>query len=440
MAGTIWYPIGADAENDYRRCLVKAAMAFWSPLKAGDYPNDNEYFAPAYDGLARDAFAQVPPVLVPQAELPALIELVTGPGENHFACEEARERLVEGGTSVVAPLLEEIAKNPDEISPWAEGTLRRIAREPLGDRAVMIAALEGSSAGTGKLRPLALELLGTLGDAEFLATQNANDPAVCLAMGVSGDKRFLPALLTSASENDRARVNALLAIGRLKGTQELLSLENAWPAFPEDAQEAYAKALAAQASDAAIPILGKLIEDENPRVRFRAAIGLGATRSAAAGPCILTLLDDKKPEVFKVGLFWCTDTFILRPEQYFPKLVSRLTLDEDAAIVRPILDALTLMWQPGIGQWLSKGEDAAKRLDYAALAVWKDKSLISALNTMVKYHDARLAIDAIVVLLEMGQVPEAQAAADVIRRFDIEDVRWFCVRMRATGSPRPLRS
>jgi hypothetical protein len=430
MSGTIWYPIGQDGENDYRRCLVKAAMAFWSPLKASEFPNDAEYYAPAYAGLPRDAFLQMRPVPVPQDELPALIQAVTGPGDDHFACEEARERLVKAGTSVVAPLLEAIARSPDEISPWAEGTLRRIAREPLGDRAVMIKALEESSKGRAEVRALALELLGVLGDAEFLATEDPNDPAVSLAMGVSGDGRFLQALLRSASDGGPGRVNALLAIGRLKGTKELLSLEHSWPAFPDDAREAYAKALAAQASEAAIPILGTLIEDKNSRVRFRAAIGLGATRSAAAAPYVLKLLDDKTPEVFKVGLWWCTDTFILPPEEYFPNLVSRLRLDEDRDIVRPILDALTLMWEPGLGQWLSKGEDPARRLDYAMLRVWKDESLISALNTMIAYKDARLAIDAIVVLLRMGQVREAQRTADVIRRFDIEDVRWFCIRIR----------
>ena len=430
MAGTIWYPIGPDGENDYRRCLVKAAMAFWSPLKASEFPSDAEYYAPAYDGLSRDAFLQMRPVPASQDELAALIEAVTGPGEDHFACEEARERLVKAGTSVVAPLLDAIARGPDEISPWAEGTLRRIAREPLGDRAVMIKALEESSKGTGEVRALALELLGVLGDAEFLAAQDPDDPAVCLAMGVSGDERFLQALLKSASGGGRGRVSALLAIGSLKGTNELLSLENSWPAFPDDAKEAYAKALAAQASEAAISILGKLIEDENSRVRFRAAIGLGATRSAAAAPYILKLLDDKTPEVFKVGLWWCTDTFILAPEEYFPKLVSRLRLDEDREIVRPIVDALTLMWEPGLGQWLSKGEDPAKRLEYATLPVWNDESLISALNTMIEYKDARPAVDAIVVLLRMGRAPEAQTTADVIRRFDIEDVRWFCIRIR----------
>lgn len=430
MSGTIWYPIGPRGENDYRRCLVKAAMAFWSPLKAGDFPNDKEYYAPRYDGLARDAFSEVKPVAIPQDELPALIRRVTGPGEDHFACEEARERLVKAGSSVVAQLLEEISRRPDEISPWAEGVLRRIAREPLGDPSIMVKALEEATAGNGRVRVLALELLGVLGDADFLDGQDPNDPAVCFAMGVSGDKRFLPALLKSASGDGRAQVNALLAIGRLKGTKELLSLRTSWPGFREEAKEAYAKALAVQASEAAVPVLGKLIEDESWRVRFRAAIGLGATRSAKAGPYILKLLDDKKPEVFKVGLFWCTDTFILKPEEYFPKVVSRLKLDEDKEIVRPILHALTLMWEPGLGRWLSKGEDPAKRLNYAKLPVWKDKSLISALNTMIEHDDGRLASDAIIVLIRMGQAPRTQAAVDAIRRFDVEDIRWFCIRIR----------
>ncbi len=430
MSGTIWYPIGPDGEHDYRRCLVKAAMAFWSPLKAGDFPNDKDYYAPRYEGLALDAFRHVKPVAIPHDELTVLVQRVTGAGEDHFACEAARERLVRAGTTVVPQLLEEIARSPDEISPWAEGTLGRIAREPLGDRSIMVKALEEATGGSGRVRALALELLGVFDDAEFLAGQDADDPAVCLAMGVSGNERFLPALLNVASADGPAQMNALLAIGRLKGTKELLSLRGSWPDFREEAREAYAKALAAQASEAAIPVLGTLIEDESWRVRFRAAIGLGATRSATAGPYILKLLDDTRPEVFKVGLFWCTDTFILKPEEYFPKLVSRLKLDENKEIVRPILHALTLMWEPGLGRWLSKGEDPAKRLDYAKLSVWKDRSLIAALNTMVKYDDARLAIDAIIVLMRMGRAPSTQTAVDAIRRFDVEDIRWFCIRIR----------
>lgn len=440
MAGTIWYPIPPDAENDYRRCLVKAAEAFWSPLYGGNYPEDKEYFAPAYSGLPGDALSQAQPASIPQAELPGLIALVTtdqegSPSESNFACEAARERLVAAGTAVLPALLSAMAATPAQISPWAEGTVRRIVREPVGDRAVMLQALESAAQSTGVVRALVLEMLGTSGDAAFLEKQDTSDPAICFAMGVSRDKRFLPSLLKVASGTGPGQADALVAIGRLKGTQELLSLEGSWKGFDNKCKEAYARALAMQASEAAIPVLGELAEDANWRVRFRAAIGLGATRSTKAAPYILKLLGDESPAVFKVGLYWCTDTLLVQPEEYFPRLISRLALDEEPEIVKPILHALLLMWDPGRGQWLSKNEDPALRVDYPNLSVWKDEGLAGALRRMFAYKNARLVMDAMVVLMKMGAEIRPETVLSVLDGFSIEDKRRFCVRMREERMP-----
>ena len=440
MSGTIWYPIHPDGENDYRRCLVKAAMAFWSPLQAGDYPEEKKYFAPEYSGLPTYAPSRIKPQPIPKDELPGLIQLVSGAGNDHFACENARERLVKGGTTIVPALLKAMSEDPDNISPWAEGTLRRIAREPFGDTAVMIEALEGSAAQAGALRKLCLEMLGTLRDSAFLARQDANNPAVCLAMGLTNDSSLLPILLKPASERGPAQINALLAIGRLRGLQQLLSLRDSWRSFDEEAREAYAKALAMQASDEAILVLGELIRDENWRVRFRAAIGLGATRSKEAGPHILKVLDDDNPAVFKVGLYWCTDTFILEPGEYFPRLISRLNVKENKEIVRPILHAMILMWDSRLGQWLSKVEEKERRLDYSALKIWKSKSLTAALNHMIAYEDPRLVMAVIMVLIKMDAALDTKSVHRTPRGFAIEDKRWFCVKMRnyAVGRAAPI--
>jgi hypothetical protein len=430
MWGTIWYPIHPDGENDYRRCVVKAAMAFWSPLRAGDYPEDKEYFAPEYSDLPPYSPSQTRPAAIPKDELQGLIQIVTGAGDDHFACENARERLVGAGTSSVPDLLKAMSENPDNISPWAEGTLRRIAREPLGDTSVMIAALEVSATQAGALGDLCLEMLGSLRNSTFLARQDADNPAVCLAMGMTNDSSFLPILLKSASQEGPAQANALLAIGRLRGLRQLLSLRDSWRGFDDEAREAYAKALAMQASDEAIPLLGELIRDESWRVRFRAAIGLGATRSKEAGPHILKILDDDSPAVLKVGLYWCTDTFILEPAEYFPTLISRLNLEEDKEIVRPVLHAMILMWDSRLGQWLSKVEDKGERLDYPSLKIWRGESLTAALNHMISYEDPRLVMDVIMVLIKMDAALDTESVLRTLERFAIEDKRWFCVKMR----------
>jgi hypothetical protein len=429
MAGTFWYSLGAD-DRDYRRCLVKAAGAFWNPLQAGEYPNYREYYAPDYAGLPGETLSRIQPTPIPAAELDGLIALVTGSGEDPFACEAARERLFAAGTTVIAPLVEVMAKNAEEISPWAEGTVRRIVREPFGDAAPMVKALEEAVGTKGALRALAFEMLAASGDVEFLEQQDASDPAVCFAMGVSGDERFLPSLLKIGSADRPAQVNALMALGRLEGADELLSLKSAWKGFNDSAREAYARALVMQASETAISVLGELARDANWRVRFRAAVGLGATQSVKAGPHILKLLADDNPAVFKVALYWCTDTLILKPEEYFPALIARLDLDEDKEIVKPILHSLLQMWDRGRGQWLSRNEDRSKRVDYPKLSVWKDKALIGALNRMIAYKSVRHASYSMLVLMKMGAELETDTIVSAVKQFPLEEQRWFCERMR----------
>jgi hypothetical protein len=320
------------------------------------------------------------------------------------------------------------------VSPWAEGTLRRIAREPIGDKAVMIKALQDAS-NNGAQRDLAFELLARLGDVEFLTTKEPNDPAVAFALGFTADKRFLPGLKTVAATAGPAQLAALRSLGQLKGQDELLSLAGTWRAFDDQAREAYARAVALQATEAVLPLLGELSTDANWRVRFRAAIGLGATRSPKAGPYILKLLDDRETAVFKVALWWCTDTFILRPEEYFPKLIARLTPEEQPEIVRADLHALLVMWAPGLGQPLSDGEDPAKRIDYAKLPVWKDPALAAALGKLAGHPDPRLAIDALVLNMKMGQAPKTEDVLAKLKAFKVEDQRWFCQRMREEQTP-----
>ena len=91
MAGTVWYPIASEPanENDYRRCLVKSAMAFWSPLQAGDYPTDTSYYAPDYAGLPGDSLGKVKPLQLTDDERAKLIDAVTMPASDALACEAA---------------------------------------------------------------------------------------------------------------------------------------------------------------------------------------------------------------------------------------------------------------------------------------------------------------------------------------------------------------
>jgi HEAT repeat protein len=435
MAGTFWYTVAPDGESDYRRCLVKAADAFWNPLQAGDYPNEAAYYAPNYDGLPGDAPAATAPTAIPPAEIAGVVALVTDVGGDGLAREAARERLVAAGTAVMPPLLEVLCKHPDDVSPWAEGTLRRIVREPLGDKAALTGALRSAVAAGGALRPLALELLGLAGDSAFLETQSATDPAVALALGISGDRRFLPALREAAAGDGPAQAPALLALGRLKGLDELLSLKDSWSKLDEAGREAYARALAMQGADSALDVLAALSRDESWRVRFRAAVGLGATQSVRAGPHILKLLADKHPAVFRTALYWCTDTLILKPDEYFPALTGRLTADEDPEIARAILHTLELMWDPRCGQWLARNEDPAQRVDYPSLSVWKDPALRAALHRVMGHRDARLAAHAMIVLLRMGAKPETDTVVAAVRQFSLEDQRWFCERMRDERRP-----
>lgn len=435
MAGTIWYPVPPEAETDYRRCLVKAADAFWNPRGASDYPDSPSYPAPAYDALPADLLARRVPRAIPAQEIGECVARVTAPEGDAFACEAARERLVGAGTTVVSPLLEAMARTPEHVSPWAEGTLRRIVRDPVGDPASMTAALSKAAEVGASLRALALEMLAATGDDAFLEGLDPGDPAVCFALGRSGRSRFLPALLDIASQEGAARAAALQAIDDLRGIDALLGLVDAWPSYSDEDKEAFAKAVVAQANDRLIPLLDALAQDADWRVRFRAAIGLGATRSEAAGPALLALLDDPNPAVFKTALYWCTDTHILPPEAYFPRLVSRLRIDEPPEIVKPIVHALALMWDPARGQWLAKGEDPARRIGYEALSVWEDPALEGALQDLLGYRDVRLATDALVVLTLMGRPPAAETIVANVDRFTIEDLRWFCVRLRDMRRP-----
>jgi hypothetical protein len=435
MAGTFWYTVAPDGELDYRRCLVKAADAFWDPAQAGDFPNEKEYYAPAFAGLPGDALQRRVPTAIPAAELPELIALVTRPDADAFAAEAARERLVAAGTAVVPALLEALPAAGASLPAWAEGTLRRVARDPVGDPNAMTAALEKAATTPGARGVLALELLGTCGDVAFLEKQDAAVPAVCDALAASGDRRFAAALLKSASAAGPAQVAALRALGRIKAADELLSMKSAWKPFGDEAREAYARALAMQAREDAIPVLAELAGDANWRVRFRAAVGLGATRSTKAGSAILKLLEDENPAVFRVALYWCTDTLILKPEEYFPKLAARLDVKQPPAIVTPLLHTLILMWDPRCGQWLSRNEDASKRLDYPKLAVWKDASFRRALEGTIAYDDARTATNAMIVLMRMGAELPAERIVAAVRKFPLEQQRWFCERMRDERRP-----
>ena len=79
MAGTFWYTVPFD-DTDYRRCLVKAGMAFWSPTLASDYPNDKSYYAPEYSGLPGDALAKRQPKPLPAADIPGTRRTRDRPG------------------------------------------------------------------------------------------------------------------------------------------------------------------------------------------------------------------------------------------------------------------------------------------------------------------------------------------------------------------------
>ena len=274
-------------------------------------------------------------------------------------------------------------------------------------------------------------MLASSGDAAYLEKQDAAEPAVAYAMGVSKDKRFIPALLKVASAAGAAQNSALMALGKLGAATELLSLKDSCKSFDDKARENYAHALAMQVSEAAIPVLGELCGDANWRVRFRAVVGLGPTKSAAAAPYLLKLLDDKNPAVFKAALYWSTDTFVMKPEQYFPKLEARLKLDEDTEIVKPILHTLWLWWAQGVGQPLARHEDPKKRVDYEKLSIWKDKGLIDALTRMYAYKDSRLAMDAMDIMIKMGRPLDAQAILKGVGAFKLEDKQFFAERMRA---------
>lgn len=431
MAGTIWYPVPPDAETDYRRCLVKAADAFWSPMLAGDYPNQPEYYVPSFEGIS---YTQEPPIPLAADDMARLVQVLIADGDP-MAKEAARERMVAGGAVAGAALVSALAGRSGPVPAWAEGTLRRIVREPRGDVAPLIAALRECGKGTGEVRALALEMLGLVGEVQYLADAGPLDIALCNAMAASGDGRFRAALRDAAAVAGEVQVAALRALGLLKATDELLGLAEASASFSEEAREAYARALSRTADARVVPVLATLAEDANWRVRFRAAVGLGATRSAQAAPHILRLLNDHNPSVFKVALYWCTDTYMVKPEDYFPRLCARLRPGEDAEIVRPILHALLLMWKPQAGQWLAKGEDSTKRIDYARLPVWKSKPVLDALKAMYAYPDARLAIDAMTISLRIGTAPDAKSVADTLMGYGIEDRRWFCVRMRDEQLP-----
>jgi len=174
-----------------------------------------------------------------------------------------------------------------------------------------------------------------------------DDPLVraylAIAMGATGDNYYAKELIVGLKDDSReSRLASIQAVGMVKALEALPQLSRIVTKsdYPDE-RLAATMAIGFIGSPSSIPILKELLEDEEPNIRWDAAIGLAKMGDKSSAPIIENLMDrdylssfpelDFK-EVNKVIMIAIEASKMVQDKRFEPKLVLLAETDESLKI------------------------------------------------------------------------------------------------------------
>ena len=174
-----------------------------------------------------------------------------------------------------------------------------------------------------------------------------DDPLVraylAIAMGVTGDNFYAEYLIEGLKDESReSRIAAIQAVGMVQAEAALLSLTNVITNSNfEDERLAATMAIGFIGDRSSIPLLNSLLEDEEPNIRWDAAIALAKMGEKTGVPTISNLMDreflisfpqlDPK-EVNKVLMVAIETSSIIQDDRFRTNLTKLAESDENLKI------------------------------------------------------------------------------------------------------------
>ena len=174
-----------------------------------------------------------------------------------------------------------------------------------------------------------------------------DDPLVraylAIAMGATGDQFYgnelVEGLEDEARESRLAAIQAVGMVGSENAVMKLIDIIN--NSDHQDERLAATMSLGFIGDDRSIPKLNELLEDDEPNIRWDAAIALAKMGEDSSVPVIETLMDrdylmtfpelDNK-EINKVLLTALETSSVIRDDRFEPRLAELATADENLTI------------------------------------------------------------------------------------------------------------
>ena len=174
-----------------------------------------------------------------------------------------------------------------------------------------------------------------------------DDPLVraylAIAMGATGDQFYgnelVEGLEDEARESRLAAIQAVGMVGSENAVMKLIDIIN--NSDHQDERLAATMSLGFIGDDRSIPKLNELLEDDEPNIRWDAAIALAKMGEDSSVPVIETLMDrdylmtfpelDNK-EINKVLLTAIETSSVIRDDRFEPRLAELATADENLTI------------------------------------------------------------------------------------------------------------
>lgn len=174
-----------------------------------------------------------------------------------------------------------------------------------------------------------------------------DDPLVrsylAIAMGVTGDKFYAEYLVQGLKDESReSRLAAIQAVGMVKasaGLTELINIINT--SDYQDERLASTMSLGFIGDKISVPILDQLLKDNEPNIRWDAAIALAKMGERSCIPIIENLMDREylmtfpqldHDEINKVLLIAIETSSIMKDNLFQPKLMTLASSDENLTI------------------------------------------------------------------------------------------------------------
>ena len=174
-----------------------------------------------------------------------------------------------------------------------------------------------------------------------------DDPMVraylAIAMGATGDNFYANELIVGLNDESReSRLASIQAVGMVKAIDALPKLSKiVMKSDYQDERLAATMSIGFIGSTSSIPILNTLLEDEEPNIRWDAAIGLAKMGEKSSAPIIENLMDreylfsfpelDHK-EVNKVLMIAIEASRMIQDKRFESKLVLLAEADENLKI------------------------------------------------------------------------------------------------------------